>query len=195
LVILGPVNASMLPYGSPPHRTCGNGMQPTCAGATRPTWPGWRSRPSRSGRGRPDLRAHKARKAPLVRRGRPVSVANPARQARKGRLVLRVRREKLVHRGQRGLRANAAKLDRKAPQVRPVRQDRPAPRVIRVHRLHSASSPAPTTCTAQTTRSWFHSCARAARLMVRGAPRLARQRPYCAPGNEARVGTAPTQAR
>ena len=75
-----------------------------------------------------DLRAHKAHKVPLVRRARPVSVAKPARQARKGSLVLKVRREKLVHRGQRGRPANVAKLDRKAPQVPPVRQDHPAPR-------------------------------------------------------------------
>jgi hypothetical protein len=124
-----------------------------------------------------------------------VSVAKPARPARKGRLVLKVHREKREHRGQRGQPVNAAKLDRKAPQVRPVRRDHPAPKAIRVRRPRSASSPAPTTCTAQTTRSWFHLCARAARLMVQSAPRLARQRPYCARGNEARVGASPSPSQ
>jgi hypothetical protein len=76
-----------------------------------------------------------------------------------------VRRAKLVDRGPQGLPANAAKLDHKAPQVRPVRRDHPAPRAIRVRRPRSASSPAPTTGTAQTTRSWFHLCARPARVM------------------------------
>jgi hypothetical protein len=52
-----------------------------------------------------------------------VSVAKPARQARKVRLALKARREKLVHRDQRDLPAKGAKLDRKAPQIRLVQQD------------------------------------------------------------------------
>ena len=105
------------------------------------------------------------RDTPLARRAPPVSVAKPARLARKDQWVLKVRRAKLVDRGPQGLPANAAKLDHKAPQVRPVRRDHPAPRAIRVRRPRSASSPAPTTGTAQTTRSWFHLCARPARVM------------------------------
>jgi hypothetical protein len=89
-----------------------------------------------------------------------------------------------VHRGLPGLLANAAKPDRKARQVRPVRQDLPGRRAIRVRRLRSASLPAQTTRNAQTMRSWSHWCAGPARLMVESAPRPARQPPRCARGND-----------
>jgi hypothetical protein len=105
-----------------------------------------------------DLKADKVRKARLVHKAPPVSVEKPAHLANKDQLVLKVLRAKLVHRGLPGLLANAAKRDRKARQVRPVRQDLPGRRAIRVRRLRSASLPAPTTRSAQTTRSWFHSC-------------------------------------
>jgi len=111
-------------------------------------------------------------------------VEKPAHLARKDKLVLKVLRAKLVHRGLPGLLANAANPDRKARQVRPVRQDLPGPRVIRVRRLRSASLPAQTTRNAQTMRSWLHWCARPARLMVASAPCPARQPPRCARGND-----------
>jgi hypothetical protein len=113
-----------------------------------------------------------------------VSVERPAHLARKDQLVLKVLRAKLVHRGLPGLLANAAKPDRKARQVRPVRQDLPGRRAIRVRRLRSASLPAQTTRNAQTMRSWLHWCARPARLMVASVPRPARQPPRCARGND-----------
>jgi hypothetical protein len=69
---------------------------------------------------RADLKAHKGRKVPLVRKAPPVSVAKRARLARKDRSVRKVRRAKLVHKGRQGPAASAAKQDRKAPQVRPV---------------------------------------------------------------------------
>jgi hypothetical protein len=138
---------------------------------------------------RADLKARRDRKAPLGRKAPPVSAANPGRLARKDRLVLKVRRAKLVHRGPQGLPANAAKRDHKALQVRPVRQDHQVPRANQVRRLRSASSPGRTTRGAQTMRSWFHWCARAARLTVRSAPRPARQRPRCARGNDLKIGT------
>jgi hypothetical protein len=102
---------------------------------------------------RADLKAHKGSKGQLVRKAPRVSVAKPARLARKDRSVLKVRRAKLVHRGRQGLPANAAKQDHKARRVRRVQQDLPGRRAIPAQHRRCASLPGQTMCAAQMTRS------------------------------------------
>ena len=59
----------------------------------------------------------------------------------------------VVYRGRQGLLANAGKLGRKAPQARPVQPEPRDQRATRARHLRSGSSPAQTTCPAQTMSS------------------------------------------
>jgi hypothetical protein len=150
-------------------------MQPTCAGATRSTWPGWRSRAARPRGVRADLRAHKASKDLSVRRAQSESRGRPALRDHKDQSVRRGRREMRAAKARSDPPASADHQGRKAPLAHPGPQDQLARRVTPARRRQFASSLVRIPLPAETTKSWPVSFVQAARPTERSARPLERQ--------------------